>query len=205
MSILVLNAGSSSLKFSLFEADSEQLQAEGIVDWSRTPATLTLRDADGSPTRREMALQGQRAAVDRILDELRTVRAASAKAFGAIEAVGHRVVHGGDKYSSAVLITPVVKRAIDEMSELAPLHNPVSLDVIDAVEELLPGVPQVAAFDTSFGSTIPDAARIYPIPRTWTREWGLRRFGFHGMSHGYCAACAAEMLKRNDLRLVIAH
>ncbi len=94
---------------------------------------------------------------------------------------------------------------IGDLAELAPLHNPASLEVIDAVEHALPGVPQVAAFDTAFHATLPEAARTYPIPQQWTRDWGLRRYGFHGLSHSYCAGRAAELIGRDDGRLVIAH
>ena len=109
-----------------------------------------------------------------------------------LRAVGHRVVHGGERYTSAVRITAEVKRAIEELTELAPLHNPASLDGINAVEQVLPKVPQVAAFDTAFHATLSEAARTYPLPQKWTREWGIRRYGFHGLSHSYCASQAAE-------------
>ena len=108
-------------------------------------------------------------------------------------------------YTSAVRITAEVKRAIEELAELAPLHNPASLDGINAVEQVLPKVPQVAAFDTAFHATLSEAARTYPVPQKWTREWGIRRYGFHGLSHSYCASQAAKMIDRRDLRLVIAH
>ncbi len=108
-------------------------------------------------------------------------------------------------YSSAVLITAEVKRTIEELSELAPLHNPASLDGITAVEQALPKVPQVAAFDTAFHASLSEAARTYSVPKKWTREWGIRRYGFHGLSHSYCTSQAAKMLGRPSLRLAIAH
>jgi acetate kinase len=114
-------------------------------------------------------------------------------------------VHGGDRYSAAVRITPDVKRAIAALAELAPLHNPPSLECITAFEEALPDVPQVAAFDTAFHTTLAPAAHVYPVPRQWTRDWRLRRYGFHGLSHAYCAARAAEMMGRWTPRLIIAH
>lgn len=126
-------------------------------------------------------------------------------ACSALQAVGHRVVHGGKRYTAAVRITPEVKRAIGELAELAPLHNPVTLDGIEAMEQVLPSIPQVAAFDTAFHATLSEAARTYPVPQKWTREWGMRRYGFHGLSHSYCAGRAAEMIGRRDLRLIIAH
>ena len=109
-----------------------------------------------------------------------------------LRAVGHRVVHGGDRYTSAVRITAEVKRTIEELTELAPLHNPASLDGINAVEQVLPKVPQVAAFDTAFHATLSEAARTYPLPQKWTREWGIRRYGFHGLSHSYCTRRGGE-------------
>ena len=178
MNVLVCNAGSSTLKFSLFEATNEGLLARGATAWS--PG-------------------GEAESITGMLREI------GAHGAHGIDAVGHRVVHGGSRYASAVRVTPEVRGAIARLSELAPLHNAPSLAVIDAIGEALPGVPQVACFDTAFHATLPDAARTYPVPRAWTREWGLRRFGFHGLSHQYCAARAAEMLGRADLRLIIAH
>jgi len=122
-----------------------------------------------------------------------------------LRAVAHRVVHGGSRYTAAVRITPEVKQRVAELAELAPLHNPASLEVMQVVEELLPGVPQVAAFDTAFHATLPEPARTYAVPRRWTREWAVRRFGFHGLSHSYCAARAAVMMAGKNLRLIIAH
>ena len=106
---------------------------------------------------------------------------------------------------SAVRITAEVKRTIEELTELAPLHNPASLEGINAVEQVLPKVPQVAAFDTAFHATLSEAARTYPLPQKWTREWGIRRYGFHGLSHSYCSTEAAKRIGRQGLRLVIAH
>jgi acetate kinase len=122
-----------------------------------------------------------------------------------LQAVGHRVVHGGESFTSAVRITAEVKRTIEELTELAPLHNPPSLAGIAAAEQVLPKVPQVAVFDTAFHATLSEAARTYPLPQKWTREWGIRRYGFHGLSHSYCAGQAAKMIDRQDLRVVIAH
>ncbi len=197
MRILVCNAGSSSLKVSLFATKNEQLLADGILDWSAQPARLEFQIAGQSPIRQEIRLHGHAAAIRPMLDQMRGC--------GDIQAVGHRVVHGGPRYSSAVLITAEVKRALCELAELAPLHNPPSLAVIEAVERALPRAPQVAAFDTAFHATLPDFAKTYAVPRHWTREWGLRRYGFHGLSHRYCSQRAAEMLGRTNLRLIVAH
>jgi len=202
MKVLVCNAGSSSLKFSLFEAESELLLAEGGIDWTTKPTRLVYRRRGQVEVREELTLQKHNDAAARILDDL---QAGPSAPLHVLTAVGHRVVHGGERYSAAVRITPEVKRVIGELAELAPLHNPVSLDGITAVEQILPGIPQVAAFDTAFHATLSEAARTYPVPLKWTREWGMRRYGFHGLSHSYCAGRAAEMIGRRDLRLVVAH
>jgi acetate kinase len=203
--ILVCNAGSSSLKFSLFDAEEEVLLAEGGIDWIKKPTRLVFRQADQPEIREELKLEKHTDAVARIFDDLQAGPSPVLHSVEELRAVGHRVVHGGERYTSAVLITAEVKRAIEELTELAPLHNPASLDGINAVEQVLPEIPQVAAFDTAFHATLSEAARTYPLPQKWTREWRIRRYGFHGLSHSYCASQAAKMIGRRDLRLVIAH
>jgi acetate kinase len=203
--ILVCNAGSSSFKFSFFDAEDEVLLAEGGIDWLRKPTRLLFRQADRQEIREDLKLEKHADAVVRILEYLQAGQSAALDSLEDLRAVGHRIVHGGNRYSSAVLITAEVKRTIEELTELAPLHNPASLDGIAAVEQALPKVPQVAAFDTAFHASLSEAARTYPVPKKWTREWGIRRYGFHGLSHSYCTGQAAKMLGRPSLRLVIAH
>src|SRR5438876_1653184 len=203
--ILVCNAGSSSLKFSFFDAEEELLLAEGGIDWTTKPTRVVFHRTGQQEIREELKLEKYAEAVVRILDDLQSGPSAALGSLEELEAVGHRVVHGGERYTSAVRITAEVKRAIDELAELAPLHNPPALDGIAAVEQVLPDVPQVAAFGTAFHATLAEAARTYPVPQKWTREWGMRRYGFHGLSHSYCAGRAAEMIGRRDLRLIIAH
>ena len=203
--VLVCNAGSSSLKFSLFDAEAEMLLANGSIDWLIKPARLAFRRANEPEIREELKLEKHADAVARILDDLQAGSSAPLQSPEDLQAVGHRVVHGGDRYSSAVRITAGVKRKIEELTELAPLHNPASLEGINAVEQVLPKVPQVAAFDTAFHATLSEAARTYPLPQKWTQEWGIRRYGFHGLSHSYCSTEAAKRLGRRGLRLVIAH
>jgi acetate kinase len=203
--ILVCNAGSSSLKFSFFDAEEEVLLAEGGIDWLRKPTRLVIRQADRPEIREELKLEKHADAVVRILEDLQAGPSGALDSLEELRAVGHRVVHGGDRYSSAVLITAEVKRTIEELTELAPLHNPPSLEGINAVEQVLPNVPQIAAFDTAFHATLSEAARTYPVPKKWTREWGIRRYGFHGLSHSYCSTEAAKRIGRQGLRLVIAH
>jgi acetate kinase len=203
--ILVCNAGSSSLKFSLFDAEDELLLADGGIDWLTKPARLVFREANQPEIREELKLEKHADAAARILDDLQAGPSAALHSLDELRAVGHRVVHGGERYTSAVRITPEVKQAIEELAELAPLHNPASLDGITAVEQVLPHVPQVAAFDTAFHATLSEAARTYPVPQKWTRAWGIRRYGFHGLSHSYCSGQAEKIIGRRDLRLVTAH
>jgi acetate kinase len=200
--ILVCNAGSSSLKFSLFDTEDEVLLADGAIDWLRKPAQLVFRAANRPELREELKVKKHADAVARILDDLQT---ADLLGPDELQAVGHRVVHGGDRYTSAVQIDEEVKRTIKELTELAPLHNPASLEGINAAEQVLPNVPQVAAFDTAFHATLSEAARTYPLPQKWTREWGIRRYGFHGLSHSYCSTLVTKRIGQQGLRLVIAH
>src|SRR4029077_18874349 len=192
--ILVCNAGSSSFKFSLFDAEEEVLLADGGIDWIRKPTRLVFRRADQPEIRQKLKLEKHADAAARIIDDLQAGPSPALHSLKELLAVGHRVVHGGERYGGAVLITPEVKQAIEELAELAPLHNPAALDGITAVEQVLPDVPQVAAFDTAFHSTLSEAARTYPVPKKWRREWRMRRYGFHGLSHSYCAGRAAEMI-----------
>jgi len=203
--ILVCNAGSSSLKFSLFDAEDEALLADGGIDWIRKPTRLIFRRAGQPEIREELELEKHADAAARILDDLQAGPSPALASLEDVRAVGHRVVHGGERFTSAVRITAEVKREIEHLGELAPLHNPASLDGINVVEQVLPKALQVAAFDTAFHATLSEAARTYPLPQKWTRQWGIRRYGFHGLSHSYCAGQAAKMIGRRDLRLVIAH
>ena len=169
------------------------------------PTRLVFRRPGQPEVREELELQEHGEALARILSDLQAGPSAPLLGTEEIDAVGHRVVHGGRRYSTAVRITPEVQGVIAELSELAPLHNPASLEGISAIEQALPSVPQVAVFDTAFHTTLPAAAQTYALPRTWRTEWGIHRYGFHGLSHAYCARRAAEMLGHNASRLIIAH
>jgi acetate kinase len=130
-----------------------------------------------------------------------------AKGLLPVDAVGHRIVHGGLRFTQGVLVTDAVLTQLGELTELAPLHNPPALEALAAARHLLPAVPHVVAFDTAFHCSLSEVAHTYPVPWEWTRDWGIRKFGFHGLSHAYCAQRAAEMLGRvgdRDFRLVVA-
>lgn len=210
MSVLALNAGSSTLKFALFAGRSADLAADGIVeeppaeaDGRRPPrAALRVRRA-GSPGERSATLEAGlpdavRAALEAIGEEL---------AADPVVAVGHRVVHGGRAFTGSTPIDDRVEREIGRLSELAPLHNPPALAAIGAARRALPGVPHVAVFDTAFFADLPAARHVYPLPYEWYAERGIRRFGFHGISHAYCAARAAGFLgrAREGFRAVTCH
>lgn len=203
MQILVLNTGSSSVKFSVIESEGERLVLSGQADWSALPAKFVLHRPGAEPLKATLQADTHTAGVAHILAEV----APMVGDLGELAAVGHRVVHGGDVYTQAVRIDDAVKKAISDLAELAPLHNPISLEGILAAEKNWPGVPQVAAFDTAFHATLSEAARTYAVPRAWTRDWKLRRYGFHGLSHAYCAQQAAKLLGRTDedLRVIVCH
>jgi acetate kinase len=200
---LLLNAGSSSLKCSLMESADRTVVAQVKADWAG-PVTRYERSGPGATRIREQA--GFREHGEAVQHALGDLGVASAPAGERPAAVGHRIVHGGE-FCAPVRITPAVRSRISALAELAPLHNPPGLDALAAAEALLPDVPHVAVFDTAFHATLPAAARTYPLPHAWTESWGIRRYGFHGLNHAYCATRAAELLGRpaSELRLVICH
>jgi acetate kinase len=205
MNILLLNAGSSSLKATLMRADGTVV-ANGLGDWAGSVTRYEYEGAGGKGRSEEVPWKGHARAVQRFISDLHHAEPVVLPGTSALAAVGHRVVHGG-QFTSSVRITPEFRSRITALADLAPLHNPPSLETLAAAEAELPGVPQVAVFDTAFHATLPPEARTYPVPGLWTRDWGIRRFGFHGLSHAYCARRAAEMLGRpaEGLRLIICH
>lgn len=202
MNVLLLNAGSSSLKAALMDSATGTELARGLADWAGDATRYEFSHAGIDGPREQVAWRGHARAVERFIADLSPAHRTS------LAGVGHRVVHGGP-FSSSVRITPEVRTRISELAELAPLHNPPSLETLAAAEAQLPGVPHVAVFDTAFHATLAPEAYTYPVPGHWTRDWGIRRFGFHGLSHAYCARRAALMLGREpeeaDLRIVICH
>jgi acetate kinase len=200
MIILLLNAGSSSLKATVMESADGKVDARGLADWAGSVTRYQYVGSDGSERTEEVPWRGHAKAVDRFVADLPAAQRSG------LAAVGHRIVHGGP-FTSSVRITPQIRSRILALADLAPLHNPPSLETLAAAESVLPNVPHVAVFDTGFHATLLPEAYTYPVPVSWTRNWGIRRFGFHGLSHAYCARRAAELLRTRpeDLKLVICH
>jgi acetate kinase len=212
MKVLVLNSGSSSQKSSLFEVNSLAPDCppaplwEGKIEWQGDRAAIEVRTSAGILHKEEIVAGTRSEATARLLDALTTgdVRVIADKS--EIAVVGHRIVNGGREYTQPTVITAEVKSAIQRMSVFAPLHNRVELEGIALIENLFGGVPQVAVFDTGFHSGLSDAAAIYPGPYDWVKQ-GIRKFGFHGINHQYCAGRTAQLLGKDSatLKLVTCH
>jgi acetate kinase len=212
MKILVLNSGSSSQKSCVYEigdvlpAHPPEPVWEGKIEWKDGPAEIRLRNSHGAALKESLKMVSYAAATERLLDMLSSGKVPAVAATSEIDMVGHRIVNGGSDYTEPTPITPEVKSAIARMAALAPLHNRAELEGIDLVENKLGAVRQVAVFDTGFHSRLPEAAAVYPGPYEWF-EQGIRRFGFHGINHQYCAGRAAQLLGKDlhELKLVTCH
>ncbi|MEE5989815.1 MAG: Acetate kinase [Firmicutes bacterium ADurb.Bin354] len=208
MKVLVINCGSSSLKYQLIDSESEEVLAKGLVERIGIPGSvLTHRPEGKDKVVIETPMEDHNIAVKLVIDALVDKDHGVISDLSEIGAVGHRVVHGGEKFNKAVLINDAVKKDIEELSALAPLHNPANLIGINACEKNMPGVPQAAIFDTAFHQTMPKKAYMYGIPYEYYEKYKVRRYGFHGTSHDYVSARAAEILgkDRKDLKIVVCH
>ena len=195
MKILVLNCGSSSIKYKLFDMDTRSVMVSGGVEKIGLPDSfLQIKLANGEKVKIEQAMPEHTVGIQLILNSLVDEKIGCIASLDEVQAVGHRVVHGGEKFNKSVLITPEVKEMIIKCIELAPLHNPANLKGIEAIEQALPGVPQVAVFDTAFHQTMPDEAYMYAIPYELYEKYAIRRYGFHGTSHRYVSARVCEYL-----------
>jgi acetate kinase len=206
MSILAINSGSSSLKFGLFDAGTCEALLAGDIDWAhgdRARARFTLRPRNGRIVTAQVAVADDFTAASSAINAALDSDSLNAEGSVKIAVVGHRIVHGGAKFRDSVLIDGRVKAGIASLNKLAPLHNPPVLKAIEAVETLLPGVSQVAVFDTAFFAQLPPKAYLYALPYEYHERWGIRRFGFHGLSHAYCAGRAAELLGRSLSELCV--
>ncbi len=207
MNVLVINCGSSSLKYQLINSDSEAVLAKGLCERIGIDGRLTYQKAGCDKEVTEAAMPTHKEAIQMVLDALVNDKTGAIKDLSEVNAVGHRVVHGGEKFASSVVINDEVLKAIEECNDLAPLHNPANLIGINACMELMPGVPMVAVFDTAFHQTMPEKAYMYGLPYEYYEKYKVRRYGFHGTSHSFVSKHAAEFLGLDpeNSKIIVAH
>lgn len=208
MKILVLNCGSSSIKYKMFDMEADKVLAQGGIEKIKLEDSflkLTLENDEKVVLKK--SIPNHQVGLNFILETLTHPTYGCIQSLNEIQAVGHRVVHGGEKFNASVRITPEVVAQIRSCNELAPLHNPANIDGIEAVEKVLPNVPQVAVFDTAFHQTMPEKAYMYGLPYKYYEEDGIRKYGFHGTSHRYVSKRACELLNvpYEEQRIVTAH
>ena len=207
MNVLVINCGSSSLKFQLINSESEEVLAKGLCERIGIDGSLTYQPAGGEKVKSDKAMPTHTEAIQFVIDALTDPETGVVKSLDEIGAVGHRVVHGGEKFASSVVITDEVKKAIEECNDLAPLHNPANLIGINACQELMPGTPMVAVFDTAFHQTMPEKAYMYGLPYEYYDKYKVRRYGFHGTSHSFVSKRAAELVGKpyDQVKTIVCH
>ncbi|EQK43814.1 MULTISPECIES: acetate/propionate family kinase [Paraclostridium] len=209
MKVLVLNCGSSSLKYQLIDMSNEEVLCIGLVERIGIEGSILKQEKDGVEGKLvvEQPMKNHQDAIKLVLEGVVDPKFGGVKDISEVEAVGHRVVHGGEKFASSVKINDEVMKALEECVELAPLHNPANIMGIEACEAILPGVPMVGVFDTAFHQTMPKKSYLYGLPHELYTKYGVRRYGFHGTSHKYVSQRAAEMLGKNveDLKIITCH
>ena len=207
MNVLVINCGSSSLKFQLINAETENVLAKGLCERIGIDGRLTYQPAGGEKEKSDLAMPTHTEAIQFVIDALTNEKTGVVKSLDEIGAVGHRLVHGGEKFASSVVITDEVKKAVDECNDLAPLHNPANLIGVAACEKLMPGTPMVAVFDTAFHQTMPEKAYMYGLPYEYYEKYKVRRYGFHGTSHSFVSKRAAEVMGRpyDEVKTIVCH
>ncbi len=207
MKILVINCGSSSVKYQLMDMENEKVLAKGLVDRIGIEGSMLTHKVNGKKYIIEEPMKDHTKAIKLVLDALVDKEHGVIKSMAEISAVGHRVVHGGEKYAESVLIDKNVMKSIEDCIKLAPLHNPPNITGINACKELMPSIPMVAVFDTAFHQTLPDYAYMYPLPYDLYKKHGIRKYGFHGTSHKYVSKAAAEFLNKDlsSLKIITCH
>lgn len=208
MNILVINCGSSSLKFQLIDSETEKCIAKGICERIGIEGSqITYTPAGGEKEQTVTPMPDHTEAIRLVLEALTNPKTGVVKSLDEIGAVGHRIVHGGEKFAASTIITDEVMKAIEECNDLAPLHNPANLIGINACKKLMPTTPMVAVFDTAFHQTMPEEAYMYGLPYEYYEKYKIRRYGFHGTSHSYVSRKAAEVLgkKYEDLKIIVCH
>lgn len=207
MNVLVINCGSSSLKYQLIDSDSEQVLAKGLCERIKIDGRLKHSPAEKATVEMDSPMPNHTAAVELVLKMLTDSEHGVIRSLDEIGAVGHRIVHGGEKFASSTIITDEVIEAITECNDLAPLHNPANLIGIESCRKLMPDVPMVAVFDTAFHQTMPEKAYLYGIPYEYYEKYKIRKYGFHGTSHSFVSKRMAEILgkKPEELKTIVCH
>lgn len=208
MNVLVLNCGSSSLKYQLIDSQSEEALAKGLCERIGIDGSLlTHQTAGRDKIKREVAMPDHTTAVRMVIDTLTGPDTGVIASLEEIDAVGHRMVHGGESFAASVLLTEEVLKIVEECSDLAPLHNPANLIGVRSCMESMPGVPMVGVFDTAFHQTMPEKAYLYGLPYEYYQKYKVRRYGFHGTSHDYVSKRVAELLGKNveDIKIIVCH
>ena len=206
MKILVVNCGSSSLKFQLIDSETEEVAASGLCERIGLDGALIYK-VNGDKIKQEIDLPDHEVAIKKVLDTLLDKEIGVLTSLDEIGAIGHRMVHGGEKFSSSVIINEEIIKQIETCNDLAPLHNPANLLGVRACQEVMPGVPNVVVFDTAFHQTMPSKAYLYALPKEYYEKYGVRRYGFHGTSHSFVSKRLAELagLDINNSRMIICH
>ena len=207
MNVLVINCGSSSLKYQLINSDTEDVLAKGLCERIGIDGRLVYQKAGCDKEITEAAMPTHKEAIQMVLDALVNDKTGAIKSLSEVNAVGHRIVHGGEKFASSVVITDEVLEAVAQCNDLAPLHNPANLIGINACKELMPGVPMVAVFDTAFHQTMPEKAYLYGLPYEYYENSKVRRYGFHGTSHSFVSKETARFLGMDlkNSKIIVCH
>ena len=207
MNILVINCGSSSLKYQLIDSESEKVLAKGLCERIGIDGRLTYSPAGGEKEVTDAPMPTHTEAIQLVLDALTNEKTGVIKSLDEVGAVGHRLVHGGEKFACSVVITDEVIAAMEECNDLAPLHNPANLIGVDACQKCMPGVPMVGVFDTAFHQTMPKEAYMYALPYEYYEKYKVRRYGFHGTSHSFVSKRTAEFLGKDvkDMKIIVCH
>ena len=207
MNVLVINCGSSSLKFQLIDAASEKVLAKGLCERIGIDGRLTYQPTGGEKEKSDKPMPTHTEAIQFVIEALTNPETGVVKSLDEIGAVGHRMVHGGEKFACSVVINEEVKKAVEECNDLAPLHNPANLIGVAACEKLMPNTPMVGVFDTAFHQTMPEKAYMYGLPYEYYEKYKVRRYGFHGTSHSFVSRRAAEVMGRpyDNLKTIVCH
>ena len=207
MNVLVNNCGSSSLKFQLINSDTEAVLAKGLCERIGIDGRLTYQPAGGEKKTEDKAMPTHTEAIQFVIDALTDAERGVVGSLEEIGAVGHRLVHGGEKFASSAVITDEMLKAVEECNDLAPLHNPANLIGVDACKKLMPNTPMVGVFDTAFHQTMPEKAYMYGLPYEYYEQYKVRRYGFHGTSHSFVSKRTAEILGQpyNNLKTIVCH